>query len=812
MGTRHWAVALVTVAGLMAPVLGTGLAAAAPPKRVTITFTSAPTAATNGATNQRTATFAFTSNAAAATYTCSLDGARASACKSPVSLTNLKVGAHSFRVNGSATGFKPGNSTWGWTIDVTPPAAPTVTKPASPSSLSAVPVSFTGEVGATFRCSLDGAAAVTCTSPYNAVVSIDGTHSVTVRAVDKAGNVGPSTTVSWLRDTVLATPLVNSGPPSLTTATSATFTFSSNELGVTFACKLDGGAYAACNTGTVSYSALSSSNGGVSHSFTVRGTDAAGNVATSDVCSWTVKNAVSISLSWSTPAGLPSAVTNQTGATFDFATTGSPAVTCNIDGGPWAACTSPLTYSSLSEGPHVVVVSAIGGLPTTTVTQTYRWQVDTTAPAPPTVDGPTGTVASTSANLQVTPGEPGNTVACTVDGGAVSCAGTVSLTGLAQGAHQLVAVGSDAAGNTASTSHDWAVDTLGPAATVTVPSTLTAAALVTFDEDASGVATDSVALQLADGSPVVTSMICTNAGSVSVGCGGSGVRKVSLRPAAALLAGEYYQVVVNPVAAPTVTDGVANVAGAVTQAFRGALLQQESSPAAIYTWRLVKTAKGKGGSYLVERRKGASVSYAFSGRSISWVGVKGPTFGWADVYVDGVRKGSFNNWSKRSGYGVTRTVKGLSPGTHTVKVVAKGKKGNRGAKDTLVAVDGFKVGTKLNATPKVKSGWQRAGSSKASGGAYAVASLKGQSVSLRFRGTAITWRTVTGPGFGKALVLVDGVKVATVDNWSKTTLVGVQRSVGGLTDAVHTLKLVVSGTKNTRATGTALAIDSWTVS
>jgi hypothetical protein len=100
----------------------------------------------------------------------------------------------------------------------------------------------------------------------------------------------------------------------------------------------------------------------------------------------------------------------------------------------------------------------------------------------------------------------------------------------------------------------------------------------------------------------------------------------------------------------------------------------------------------------------------------------------------------------------------------------------------------------------------------ADGKGYAVATLKGESVSFRFRGTAVTWRTVTGPSSGKVAVYVDGVKKAVVDNWSKATTYHVDRAVTGLTDGTHTLKLVVTGTKNTRAKGTALALDTWTVS
>jgi hypothetical protein len=65
---------------------------------------------------------------------------------------------------------------------------------------------------------------------------------------------------------------ITSGPTGSTTSTSASFAFTANESGATFACKLDAGAYAAC-TSPKAYSAVTVA----SHTFSVRATDAAGN-------------------------------------------------------------------------------------------------------------------------------------------------------------------------------------------------------------------------------------------------------------------------------------------------------------------------------------------------------------------------------------------------------------------------------------------------------------------------------------------------------------------------------------------------------
>jgi len=112
-----------------------------------------------------------------------------------------------------------------------------------------------------------------------------------VRATDAAGNADESpATRTWTvtappppdttdPETSLGTPLPGNG-----TATTASFTFSSNESGSTFACSLDGGAYTAC-TPPKAYSGLAVGT----HTFAVRATDAAGNADESPAThTWTI--------------------------------------------------------------------------------------------------------------------------------------------------------------------------------------------------------------------------------------------------------------------------------------------------------------------------------------------------------------------------------------------------------------------------------------------------------------------------------------------------------------------------------------------
>jgi hypothetical protein len=93
------------------------------------------------------------------------------------------------------------------------------------------------------------------------------------------GELPPDTTAP---ETTLAT-----WPSSTTTSTDASFTFSANEPGATFACSLDASPFTACAS-PAEYTGLSLG----SHTFTVQATDQAGNVDTTPASyTWTVEEA-----------------------------------------------------------------------------------------------------------------------------------------------------------------------------------------------------------------------------------------------------------------------------------------------------------------------------------------------------------------------------------------------------------------------------------------------------------------------------------------------------------------------------------------
>jgi hypothetical protein len=260
--------------------------AVAGPKVATPTITSGP----SGATSATSATFAFVAGARGDTLECALDGAAFAACTSPKSYGGLRDGAHTFRVRERTRAGQVGDAaSRSWTVDtVAPPAPQLVQKPADPSSSDSATFAFAdGEPNVTYLCQLDGAASVACANPVTYKRLADGTHSLSVKARDAAGNVGAATAYRWRIDTAAPPkPTLTQTPTNPSASASATFAFTDREAGVGFECALDGGAYAAC-TSPKSYSGLSDG----SRTFAVRARDAAGNRSAATTYAWTVQTA-----------------------------------------------------------------------------------------------------------------------------------------------------------------------------------------------------------------------------------------------------------------------------------------------------------------------------------------------------------------------------------------------------------------------------------------------------------------------------------------------------------------------------------------
>lgn len=135
----------------------------------------------------------------------------------------------------------------------------------------------------------------------------------------------------------------------------------------------------------------------------------------------------------------PPSWTQASSAQLTFASPDAAATfVCRSNGPNWAACTSPVNYIGLSEGPHTFSVKAVAGNESSTPSG-WSWTVDQTPPSLPgdvivEAASPLGTVVTLAAHDNL---DPSPTLSCTPSPASAFPLGKTDLTCTAQ----------DAAGN-----------------------------------------------------------------------------------------------------------------------------------------------------------------------------------------------------------------------------------------------------------------------------------------------------------------------------------------------------------------------------
>jgi hypothetical protein len=243
-------------------------------------------------TNQPTAEFAWSADEWPVTYTCALDLESPQTCTSPTSYGPLSDGLHSFTLTGTD---KAGNVSvvpaWTWVQDRTGPVLTLSGGPPKFTNINTWTWTFTTEEPATFKCKKDGATYYNCISPFVWTMS-DGAHSLSVFAVDLAGNVGNIVTESWTVDRVKPTASITS--PKNGATVSGTVTVSATATDNTGVAKVellvDGVVNQVDAEVPYSFSWDTRTKPNGRHTLVARSWDAAGNSKTSTVVAVTVDN------------------------------------------------------------------------------------------------------------------------------------------------------------------------------------------------------------------------------------------------------------------------------------------------------------------------------------------------------------------------------------------------------------------------------------------------------------------------------------------------------------------------------------------
>ena len=207
-------------------------------------------------------------------------------------------------------------------------------------------------------------------------------------------------------------------------------------------------------TGTTSWSYPLAATTGADGSYTVhvQATDSLSNAQTGT----SYAAASSYALDLTAPTQTPSitagpangSIVASTSASFSFTDTESGVtLQCQLDGGGFAACTSPKSYTSLAQGSHVFVVRGVDAAGNPSPSASRSWTVDTVGPPKPTIVGPNNNSPSTYATFQISDTEVNVTYKCQMDTGGYTPCGANPTYLLPAGTHIFDAEAVDQAGN-----------------------------------------------------------------------------------------------------------------------------------------------------------------------------------------------------------------------------------------------------------------------------------------------------------------------------------------------------------------------------
>jgi hypothetical protein len=440
-----------------------------------------------GTVGSDAAEFSFASGDPSAALACRLDAGAFTACLSPHAYFDLDDGGHTFTARATDPAGNVSTASRSWTVDTTDPVATINSGPEDPTPSGEAHFGFNvDEAGAQAQCRLDPpgldpgdetAPWMPCDSAtsqtYTGLPEAD--HLFQVRGLDAVGNAGPADSFAWTVDSTAATVTIDPDPPGtnldpplpLTNQPSAAFAFTADDPSATLTCELDGEGFEPCTSGQA-YDDLEEGP----HSFTVKATDTASNVAT-DSWSWTIDlTEPAISLD----SGPEGTVTSGS-AEFGFSST-DPTATfqCKLDDELEAAfepCASPHSETGLDDGEHDFDVRAIDPAGNESSVEGVRrtWSVDRSSPGATITEGPATLSADSAPTFEFTTDEPGADFQCRIDSSVAvefePCETPRTYEALDDGPHSFDVRAVDAAGNVGPIdSHTWSIDTLAPLASV----------------------------------------------------------------------------------------------------------------------------------------------------------------------------------------------------------------------------------------------------------------------------------------------------------------------------------------------------------
>jgi hypothetical protein len=231
-----------------------------------------------------------------------------------------------------------------------------------------------------------------------------------------------------------------------------------------------------------------------------------------------------------------------------------------------------------------------------------------------------------------------------------------------------------------------------------------------------------------------------------------------------------------------------------------------------------------GGTAVQTSVVGATASVSFTGNSIRWLGGRGREKGKALVRVDGGPPREADSFINTGDVVRTPilTIYDLNDGPHTLTIeVVSG----------VVVIDAFDVQPRTTVShwqdtdpnAKYSAGWTKAttnapwsGNGAANPPELPVTAQEtytpGETLTLPFRGTGISWVGYRGPDGGIATVQIDGGSPVEVDTYAPAAkFQEVVFTASGLADTNHTLTITATGLRNPASSAPRIVVDAFDV-
>lgn len=421
-------------------------------------------------TTTPTVSFATTDNDGIGHYEVKVDNGSFTTQTSPYLLPTLAGGSRTITVRAFDTAGNYRDGSVSVTIDVTAPNSFTPTlNVTSPTTNTQPIISFSTNDNLSvsyYQVKVDDGSYTTRTSPYQLPILSIGDHTITVKAVDTAGNertgwVDISVTNATDEPPLSFTPTFT--PSAFTTSTTpqVVFTTTDDSAVTRYEVQVDGGAYTEQSS---PYQLPTLAEG--AHLVSVRAYDDADQVT---VGSATVTVDLTSPASF-TPVFSVSSPTSDSTPTITFSTTDSVGIhhyEIKVDSGSFVTHSSPYTISTVADGDHVVTVRAYDAAGNYSESSASI-QTDATQPA---VFTPTLNVSSPTSDqtpilsFSTTDANGVASYQLRVDGGSFSTqTSPYQFSTLSEGSHTVTVRAFDGVGNSRDASLSFDVDLAGPEA------------------------------------------------------------------------------------------------------------------------------------------------------------------------------------------------------------------------------------------------------------------------------------------------------------------------------------------------------------